>query len=62
MDEIKNWFKNLTRFKSPNNSIKNWKITEIAPLTKDEEENLIKGKVMMTEQKDFNGLNSDEKK
>ena len=36
MQEIKNRFKNLTRFKSSNNIIKNWKILEIAPLAEDE--------------------------
>ena len=44
-EEIKNRFKNLTRFKSIKNKIKNWKITEIAPLTKVEMENLKKGKI-----------------
>lgn len=44
-EEIKNRFKNLTRFKSQKNLVKNWKISEIAPLTATERINLEKGKI-----------------
>lgn len=44
-EEIKNRFKNLTRFKSQKNIVKNWKISEIAPLTELEKVNLEKGKI-----------------
>lgn len=44
-EEIKNRFKNLTRFKSQKNIVKNWKISEIAPLTELERVNLEKGKI-----------------
>ena len=44
-EEIKNRFKNLTRFKSQKNIVKNWKISEIAPLTEIERINLEKGKI-----------------
>jgi hypothetical protein len=45
IDEIRNRFKNLTRFKSPRNPIKNWKLLEIAPLTDVEKQNFEKGKI-----------------
>jgi hypothetical protein len=45
IDEIRNRFKNLTRFKSARNPIKNWKLLEIAPLTEIERQNLEKGKM-----------------
>ena len=45
LDEIRNRFKNLTRFKSPRNPIKNWKLLEIAPLTEAERQNFEKGKL-----------------
>ena len=50
LDEIKNRFKNLTRFKSNMNIIKNWKILQIANLTTDEEMNLRKGKIWFGEE------------
>ena len=48
-EEIKNRFKNLTRFKSHRNLIKNWKIANIAPLTETEQANLEKGKIWFGE-------------
>ncbi len=48
-EEIKNRFKNLTRFKSHRNLIKNWKIANIAPLTDTEQANLEKGKIWFGE-------------
>jgi len=44
-EEIKNRYKNLSRYKTASNIIKNWKINNIAPLTKDEEINFLKGKI-----------------
>lgn len=45
IDEIRNRFKNLTRFKSVRNPIKILKTLEIAPLTELEEKNFEKGKL-----------------
>lgn len=52
-EEIKNRFKNLTRFKSHKNPIKNWKISGIAPLTELEKANLEKGKIWFGEKNYF---------
>lgn len=45
IDEIRNRFKNLTRFKSPRNPIKVLKMLEVAPLSDFEIKNLEKGKL-----------------